>query len=188
MNNAILFLFTSHQLRRGLWTWRYGRLYAGKDISGFKVSQGVGNGRQVIREGERARRWKSGIDCLRRSGASWRQKNKWETVIGKSESQWDQVNGKRLENKWEWVRRVCPILRREGMISTPRFGCCEDGHGTDEFLSWANLLPVGIWSRQRECQCFLLRWRAKGVVSDFGRRAGGWMRGFFEADFVAIST
>jgi len=25
-------------------------------------------------------------------------------------------------------------------------------------------------------------------VSDFGRRAGGWMRGFFEADFAAIST
>ena len=28
----------------------------------------------------------------------------------------------------------------------------------------------------------------KRVVSDFGRRAGGWMRGFFEADFAAIST
>jgi len=74
------------------------------------------------------------------------------------------------------------------MISTRRFGCCEDGLGTSEFFSWANLLPVGICSRQRECQCFLMRWRAKEVVSDFGRRAGGWMRGFFEADFAAIST
>ena len=25
-------------------------------------------------------------------------------------------------------------------------------------------------------------------MSDFGRRAGGWMRGFFEADFATIST
>jgi len=25
-------------------------------------------------------------------------------------------------------------------------------------------------------------------VSDFGRRAGGWMRGFFEADFAASIT
>ena len=65
------------------------------------------------------------------------------------------------------------------MNSTYRFGCCEDGHGTDEFFSWANLLPVGIWSRQRECQCFLMRSQAKEVVSDVGRRAGGWMRGFW---------
>ena len=78
------------------------------------------------------------------------QEEKWETVIGKTESQWEQVNGKRLENRWEWVRRVCPILRRKRMISTRHFGCCEDGHGTGEFFSWANLLPVAIWSRQKE--------------------------------------
>jgi len=30
------------------------------------------------------------------------------------------------------------------MISTRRFGFCEDGHGTGEFFSGANLLPVGI--------------------------------------------
>jgi len=35
---------------------------------------------------ERVRRWESGIECLRRSGASWGQENKWETAIGKSES------------------------------------------------------------------------------------------------------
>ena len=32
---------------------------------------------------ERARRWESEIECLRRSGASWGQENKWETVTGK---------------------------------------------------------------------------------------------------------
>ena len=32
------------------------------------------------------------------------QENKWETVIGKSESQWEQVNGKRLENRAQNVR------------------------------------------------------------------------------------
>ena len=79
----LFILLTSHQLRRGLWTRRYGRLDPGKDISGSKVSQEVGNGRQVS---ERARRWESGIECLRRSGASWGQENKWETVAGKSES------------------------------------------------------------------------------------------------------
>jgi len=31
---------------------------------------------------ERARRWESGIECLKRSGASWGLENKWETVIG----------------------------------------------------------------------------------------------------------
>ena len=75
----------------------------------------------------------------------------------KSESQWEQVNGKRLENRWGWVRRVCPIQRRERMISTRHFGFCEDGHGKRELSSSANLLPVGIWSSQRECQCFLMR-------------------------------
>ena len=43
------------------------------------------------------------------------------------------------------------------MISTRRFGYCEDGHGAGEFLNWAYLLSVRIWSRQRECQCFLMR-------------------------------
>jgi len=88
--------------------------------------------------------------------SSWVQENKWETVIGKSESQWEQVHGKRLDNRWEWVE-VCPIWRREWMISTCRFGYCEDGHGIGELLGWANLLPVGIWSSQRECQCSLMR-------------------------------
>ena len=59
-------------------------------------------------------------------------------VIGKSESQWEQVNGQMLEIRWEWVRWVCPILRRERMVSTRRFGCCEDGRETGKFLSWAN--------------------------------------------------
>ena len=48
------------------------------------------------------------------------QENKRETVIGKSESQWEQVNGKRLGKMWEWVRRVCPMRRRlfQPVIST----------------------------------------------------------------------
>ena len=62
----------------------------GKDISGFKVSQESGT------DGKLTRRWESEIECLRRRGASWGQENKWETVIGKSESQWEQINGKRL--------------------------------------------------------------------------------------------
>ena len=32
-----------------------------------------------------------------------------------------------IDYRWEWVRWVCPIRRRERMISTRRFGCGEDG-------------------------------------------------------------
>jgi len=49
--------------------------------------------------------------------------------------QWEQVNGKRSENRWEWVRRVCLMRKRERVISTRHFGCCEDGHGIGELLS-----------------------------------------------------
>ena len=37
--------------------------------------------------------------------------------------------------------------RGERVISTRNL-MVEDGHGIGELLSWANLLPVGIWSCQ----------------------------------------
>jgi len=37
------------------------------------------------------------------------------------------MGAERLENRWEWVKRVGPVLRRERMISTRRFDCGEDG-------------------------------------------------------------
>jgi len=83
----VIFIFIYFYLQvasytKGLWTGRCVRLYAGKDISRVKVSQEVGNGRQVIREGE-----KVGVGH-RVFEAKWSelgQENEWETVTEKSE-------------------------------------------------------------------------------------------------------